>query len=173
MKSLVRWISSLVVVLVAIPAVAGNIGFLDRDRAIKGVKEGQRQLRILDAWANERSDEVEAIRDRVVELTQQVGSQRNVASADVVARLERDLLQAQRDLEDAGRALRFDFEKKQNELLVKVALNVRTVAKEYAEANGFDAIFTIESQPLVYINDSVIITDTVIKLYNERFPLED
>ena len=52
-----------------------------------------------------------------------------------------------------------------------VATRVRDLAGEYASSNGFDAIFMLESQPLVYIANSAIITDAVIKLYDERFPI--
>jgi len=47
----VRWILTLVAAFVAIPVMAGNVGFLDTERAIKTVKEGQRQLQILGEWA--------------------------------------------------------------------------------------------------------------------------
>ena len=58
MRISVRWIFTFVAVFAAIPAVAGNVGFLDSERAIKTVKEGQRQLQILDTWATQKSDEV-------------------------------------------------------------------------------------------------------------------
>lgn len=172
MQIIVRWILVLSVVFAAIPAAAGNIAFLNTERAIKTVKEGQRQYQALDAWSNERADEVEAMQNRVTELTQQLNSQRTVASIDAVGQLEKDLLQAQRDLEDAGRKLQRDFEAKQMELLSRVATRVRDMASDYAEANGFDAIFMLESQPLVYIADSAVITDAVIRLYDEQFPIE-
>ena len=172
MQIIVRWIFILVAVSAAIPVVAGNIGFLDTERAIKTVNEGQRQFQALDAWAKQRGDEVEALQNRMAELTQQFNAQRNVASADAIQRLETDLVQAQRDLEDAGRILKRDFEAKQRELLALVATRVRTVASEYAEASGFDAIFPLESQPLVYLADSAVITDAVIELYNERYPID-
>lgn len=172
MQIIVRWILVLSVVFAAIPAAAGNIAFLNTERAIKTVKEGQRQYQALDAWSNERADEVEAMQNRVTELTQQLNTQRTVASIDAVGQLEKDLLQAQRDLEDAGRKLQRDFEAKQMELLSRVATRVRDVAGEYAEANGFDAIFMLESQPLVYIAESAVITDVVIRIYDERFPID-
>jgi len=172
MQIIVRWILALSVVFAAIPAAAGNIAFLNTERAIKTVKEGQRQHQALDAWANQRADEVDAIQNRVTELTQRLNTQRTVASIDVIRQLEKDLLQAQRDLEDAGRILQRDFEAKKMELLTQVATRIRDVASDYAEANGFDAIFRFESQPLVYIADSAVITDAVIRLYDERFPIE-
>ncbi len=172
MQALARWISALVIVAAAAPATAGRVGFLDTQGAIRGVAEGRRQLAILDAWANQRSDQYEAVQQRVTELGRQLEAQRPVASAETLARLERELVQAQRDLEDAGRNLRRDLEAKQRELLAAVATRVREIASEYAAANGFDAVFSIEAQPLIYIADSVVITDAVIRLYDERFPVE-
>ena len=167
-----RGILALIAVFVAIPAVAGNVGFLDSERAIKTVKEGQRQLQILNEWANQKSDSVEGMQSRVAELTQQLNTQRTVASADAIRQLEDELLQAQRRFEDAGRTLQRDFEAKQRELLALVATRVRDLAGEYASSNGFDAIFMLESQPLVYISNSAVITDAVIQLYDERFPID-
>ena len=172
MQIIVRWISILFAVFAAIPAVAGSVAFLDTERAIKTVKEGQRQYQVLDAWANQRADEVEAKQNRVTELTQRLNTQQTVASADATRKLETDLLRAQRDLEDVGRALQSDFQSKQRELLDQVAARVRTVAAEYAAANGVDAIFILETQPLVYIAESAVITDVVIQLYDEQFPIE-
>ena len=172
MQVFMRWILTLVAAFVAIPVMAGNIGFLDTERAIRGVKEGQRQLQILDEWATQKSNDVEQMQSRVAELTQQLNAQRTVASADAIRKLEDDLLVAQRNVEDAGRALQRDFEAKQRELLALVATRVRDLAGEYASANGFDAIFMFESQPLVYIANSAVITDPVIQLYDERYPID-
>jgi len=169
MKNSVRWILTVVVVCAAIPAAAGDVGFLDSERAIKTVKEGQRQMQALNEWSDQKADEVERMRSRVADLTQQLNAQRTVASPDAVRQLEDELLQAQRAFEDAGRALQRDFEAKQRELLALVATRVRDLAGEYAEANGFDAVFMLESQPLVYIASSAVITDAVIQLYNERY----
>ena len=172
MQIILRWFFILFAVVAATPTLAGNVGFLDSERAIKTVKEGQRQYQVLDAWANQRADAVQALQNRVTELTQRLNNQRTVASSDAVRQLENDLLQAQRSLEDARRALQRDFEAKKMELLARVATRIRDVAGEYAEANDFDAIFLFESQPLVYVTESALITDAVIRLYDERFPIE-
>jgi Skp family chaperone for outer membrane proteins len=171
MQVFVRGILTLVATFAAIPVVAGNVGFLDSERAIKTVKEGQRQLRILDEWATQKSNEVETMQGRVAELQQQLNAQRTVASTEAIQQIEKELLQAQRVFEDAGRTLQRDFEAKQRELLSQVATRVRDLAGEYAAANGFDAIFMLESQPLIYIAESSVITDAVIRLYDERFPI--
>ncbi len=172
MKALAGWISTLFVVFVAAPVAAGNVGFLDTEEAIRNVQEGKRQLAILDAWAGQKSDQVGGLENHVAELTQQLRSQRAVASEETTARLEKDLLQAQRDLEDAQRVVRREFEVKQRELLAEVATRIRDVASEYAAANGIDAVFALDTQPLVYIADSAVITKAVIRLYDEKYPVD-
>ena len=114
----------LAAILVAAPAFAGKIGFLDTERAIKSVKEGQRQLRILDEWSNQKADEVEALRDRTNEIAEQINAQRTIASEEAMRELEDEFLRAKRQFEDAGRALQREFEAKQEELLARVATRV-------------------------------------------------
>ena len=172
MKAFVRWIFILVALFAAIPAMAGKVGFLDTERAIKTVREGQRQYKALAAWGNKRSDEVEAIQKRVADLAREYNLQRAVASPDAISQLENELLQVQRELEDAGRELQRDYEVAQREYLSQVATRVREVASEYAAANDFDAVFMFESQPLVYVSDSALITNAVIQLYNKKYPVE-
>lgn len=172
MQSVMRWVSIVAILFASLPASAGKIGFLDTETVIRGVQEGRRQLAILDEWGNRKSDEIEAVRDRVVALGRQLEEQRPVASQEAIEQLEKDLLQAQRNLEDAGRALRRELEEKQRELLAEVAIRVRIVATDFGNANGFDAIFPLDAQPLVFIADSAIVTDEVIRLYDQRYPVE-
>jgi len=172
MKAITRWILVGIVVCAAIPAVAGNVGFLDVERAVSSVKEGQRQLQALEAWGSPRRQQLEAMRSQVVELTKQLDAQRTIATADVIKELENGLLQAQRALEDSGRAFNRDIESKQNEFFAQVAMRVGSVSSEYAAANGFDAIFVLNAQPLVYVAATVDITDVVIELYDERYPVD-
>jgi Skp family chaperone for outer membrane proteins len=172
MQITARRVFFLIALFAALPAMAGKVGFLDTDRAIKSVKEGQRQMQALDTWANERADEVERLRQRPPEIASQIDTQRRIASEEVIRGLEQDLLQARRDFEDATRALQRDFEAKQKELMAQVATRVRDLAREYAEANGFDAILPFETIPLVYVTEEVIITEAVIRLYDQRYPVD-
>jgi Skp family chaperone for outer membrane proteins len=172
MRAYVRWIITIGAVLAAVPATAGGIGFLDTQRAVRSVKEGQRQMQALDAWANRRADEIEAMRNRAEELTQQLAAQRTIATDEAIRELEEELIEAERELEDAGRALQRDFEAKQRELLSQVASRVRDIAGEFAVANELDAVVAFETLPLVYVAESALITEDVIRLYDERYPLD-
>jgi Skp family chaperone for outer membrane proteins len=157
--------------LVTAPALAGSIGFVDAERAVASVKEGQAKLSEFEAWAEPERQRVEALGARVNDLRQQINQQSAVAAEDALQEMRERELSARREYEDAGRAFQRQLEIKQNEFLGAVAVKVGTVASEYGEANGFDAIFVLNAQPLVYVSESADLTDTIIKLYDERFPL--
>lgn len=170
MRAVSRSVVVLLVLMVAIPATAGKIGFLDAEKAVSTVKRGQAQLKALDDWARPRQEQVARLRDHAVELTNQLAAQRNVASAEAVAKLEGDAVKARRAFEDANRTFTRDMDAKQNEMLGDVALKIGEVASEYGKTNDFDAIFMLKAQPLAYIADAADVTDTVIRLFDEKYP---
>ncbi len=172
MRFLMRWVLVLLMVLTTAPAFAGKVGFLDVEKAVSTTQQGQVQVKALEDWARPRQAQLEQLRTRVVELTNQLAAQRSVASAEAVAQLEKDVVQARREFEDAGRAFNRDIDSKQGEMLGDVALRLGQVASEYGKANDFDAIFTLQAQPLIYIADAANVTDIVIRLFDERYPVK-
>jgi len=134
------------------------------------VEEGKVQIGQLEDWATPERAKVERLAQRVNELREQIDSQRRVATPEILGQLEQDELRARRAFEDARREFERQLEQKQNEFLSDVAVKVGRVASDYAKANDFDAVFVLTAQPLVYISESADLTDTVIRLYNERFP---
>jgi len=156
--------------LVAAPASAGKVGFVDAERAVAEVDEGRAKIRELDEWAKPRRDRLDQLSARISELRQEIAQKQPIASQEAVQALQQDELQARRDFEDSRRDFERELDQKQNEFLADVAVKVGTVASEYGQANDYDAIFVLKAQPLVYVRESADLTDTVIRLYNERFP---
>lgn len=157
--------------LATAPVLAGSIGFVDAERAVASVKEGQAKLREFEAWAEPERQRVEALQARMNDLRQQINQQSAVAAEEALQELRQRELDARREFEEARRAFQRQLEAKQNEFLGDVAVKVGTVASEYGKTNGYDAIFVLNAQPLVFVAESADITDTIIKLYDERFPL--
>lgn len=168
----VRDLAVLAMLLLATaPVLAGNIGFVDAERAVASVKEGQAKLREFEAWAEPERQRVDALRTKMNDLREQINQQSAVAAEEALQQLRQQELDARREFEEARREFQRQLEVKQNEFLGDVAVKVGTVASEYGKANGLDAIFVLNAQPLVYVAESADITDTIIKLYDERFPL--
>ena len=171
------WFSRFAVVAlllsVAWPAVAaGTIGFVDAERAVLEVDQGRARVAELEAWAAPRREEIRVLQQQAVELRQRIASQQRVASEETLRTLDEELRVATREFEDERRAFQRELDRKQNEFLADVAVKIGQVATDYAREHGYEAVFVLTAQPLVYVSEDADLTDTVIRLYNERFPVE-
>jgi len=171
MKRRVLLVLLVVSIVAGGPLFAGKIGFVDARRAVSEVDEGQVKLKQLDGWAGPQREELLELSARLGEIQGQVAKQSAVGSEESIVRLRDEETRLRRAFED--KKLKFDRElnAKTDEFLADVAVKVGTVASDYGKANGFDAIFMKNAQPLIYISDQSELTDTVIRLYNVRFPV--
>jgi Skp family chaperone for outer membrane proteins len=173
MRNVLRLVVVVGLMVIALPATAGKIGFVDAERAVAQVKEGKAQLEALEQWAAPRRTEVQGLADKVAELRRQIAQQRGVATEESLERLNQQELEARRAFEDGRRDFERELNTKQEEFLGDVAVKVGKVASDYGKANDFDAIFVLNAQPLIYVAEGADLTDTVIRLYDERFPVSN
>jgi len=150
---------------------AGKIGFVDARRAVSEVDEGRQKLKELDTWSAPRREEILELSARLGEIQGQVAKQSAIASESSLVRLREEETRFRRELEDKKRKFDRELNAKTDEFLADVAVKIGTVASDYGKANGFDAIFMKNAQPLIYISDQSELTDTVVRLYNVRFPV--
>ena len=161
----------LVVLLAAIPATAGKIGFVDAERAISEVEEAKQIFDELRSWQDPQQARLDSLRQRVMVLREQLAREQDSASPEAVQVIERNELDARRTFEDARREYERELEEKNNAFLSEIASKIGAIGAEYGEANDFDAVFLLTAQPMVYVAESSNITDLVVEMYNERFPV--
>ncbi len=160
----------LVVLLTTIPAMAGKIGFVDAERAVSQVDEGQKKFDELRAWQDPQQARLDSLRQRVMVLREQLAREQDSASPEAIQAIERNELDARRAFEDAARNYERELEERKNAFIGELASKIGEVGAEYGKANDYDAVFLLTAQPMVYVADSADITSLVVELYNERYP---
>jgi len=162
---------SLIVLLSALPATAGRIGFVNAETAIAEVDEGKAEFEKLRAWQDPKQANLDRLRDRVVALRQQLADAQDSATQEELSSIQRNEIDAMRAFEDARLDYERDLDEKKNKFLSVIASKIGAVGTEYAKANDFDAVFLLTAQPMVYVSEAADITDEVIKAYNQRYPV--
>ena len=61
--------------------------------------------------------------------------------------------------------------RKQQGLLRELGGKLQEIITKYADQNRYTAVFIFNPNELAYMATSADITDTVIKLYNEKYPV--
>jgi Skp family chaperone for outer membrane proteins len=93
------------------------------------------------------------------------------APDNTLVELNRRLVATQREFEDKQRISKRDFEAKQQALRIDLGGKLQEVITKYADANRYTAVFVLNPNELAYFAESADITETVIKLYNEKYPV--
>ncbi len=170
-----RWIPAVVALtlLVALPVSAGKIGFVNAEQAVAQVDEGKQKFEELRAWQQPQQARLDGLRDRVMALRQQLTREQETATPDQLSVIERNELEARRAFEDARREYERELEARKDAFLDEIAVKISALGKEFAEANDYDAVFLMTAQPMVYVSEAADLTDEVIAMYNERYPVTD
>jgi len=161
----------LVLLLAALPATAGKIGFVDAEAAVAQVDEGKKKIAELQSWQAPYHARLDRLREQVLALSDQINSQQGSATPEALAEMERRQIDAMREFEDARREYERELESKKTRVLADIASKIGAIGGEYAKANDFDAIFLLGGQPMMYVAEQVNLTSVVVEIYNKRYPV--
>ncbi|MGV8042004.1 MAG: OmpH family outer membrane protein [Thermoanaerobaculaceae bacterium] len=147
-----------------------RIGFVDVERAIVAIDEGKAKLKDLETWAKPRQEELQKLGKEINDLQGELVSKRGVASQEALDQIQQRLVAKQRQFEDRQRVTKRDFEERQDAVLRELGGKMQQVIQGYAEKSGYAAVFLFKPNEVAYLAPSSDLTDTVVKLYNEKHP---
>jgi len=153
------------------PELPTKIAFVYVQKAIATTDEGKIKLKQLEDWAKPRQQELENLNKEINDLKAEIMSKQGMANDDSVADLNRRLVARQREFEDRQRVTKRDFEERQQGLLRDMGGRLQEIITKYADQNRYTAVFIFKPDDLAYLANSADITDTVIKLFNEKYPV--
>ncbi|MFI5142780.1 MAG: OmpH family outer membrane protein [Thermoanaerobaculales bacterium] len=148
-----------------------KLGFVDVERALASTDEGKVQLKALDEWARPRRDEINQLGQAVNDLQRELMTKQGSASEDVLSALNRQFIAKKRELEDKQRDAKRDFDLKQTTVLKELGGKLQQVIAKFADANRYTAVFILKADDLAYLAKTAELTETVVKLYNESYPV--
>jgi outer membrane protein len=148
-----------------------KIAFVYVQKALASTDEGKVRLKELDDWARPRQDELARLDKEVNDLRGEIATRQGAAGDEALGDLNRRLVAKQREFEDRQRLAKRDFEEKQQGLLRELGGKLQEIITKYADQNRYTAVFILNPNDLAYLATSADITETVIKLYNEKYPL--
>jgi outer membrane protein len=152
------------------PVTPTKIAFVDVEKAVALIEEGKARFLELQGWARPRQDELAKLNSEVNQLGEELNAKRGAVADAELGELNRRLVAKQREFEDKQRIAKRDFEAKQSVVLRELGGKLNEVISRYARETGYDAVFILKANDVAYLSASIDITDTVIKLYNEKYP---
>jgi len=152
-------------------AAPTKFAFVLVQRALASTEEGKVRMKELDTWAQPRQEELAKLDREINDLKGEIITKQGAANDDSLGDLQRRLVAKQRDFEDRQRIAKRDFEARRQTLLKELGGKLQELINKYATENNLAVVFIINPDQLAYLAPSVDITDALIKLYNDRYPL--
>ena len=152
-------------------APAGDkIGFVNTLAILQGTAEGRQQLTEMESYRNQKQQEMQTQSEELQALRQQYESQSRMLNPDTAAQMEQEIASKDRQLRRMQEDFEIDLNQRQSELLNRMSEKIQALIAEYAQQNGFGAIF-LQSPSLPYFAPALDITANVIKIYDEKYPV--
>lgn len=151
----------------AIPVA--KIGIVDTTAVLQGTAEGRAALASLEQFVNQKQTELENLQTELDTLRREYDSKFRMLNPDTLAEMQRAIAEKERQLTRAREDVEGAVTDRQNELLSRMSDKIQTVIGEYAEQNGFGAVF-LGSPGIPFIADRLDITSEIVKAYDVKFP---
>lgn len=146
-----------------------KIGFVSSQEILYRTNEGSEGLQQLETYMTQKRTEFETKNRELADLQQEFQTRRPTLSQDAASEMQRRINQKQVELQRFQEDIQSDLNDRQNGLLEGISQKVQQVIEEYAQQNGYDAVF-IRDQSQAYVAPALDVTQDIIKLYNEKFP---
>jgi outer membrane protein len=139
-----------------------KIGYVNSERVMREANLAKVAQAKLETEFSKREKELKDLETRLRGAAEKLEKDSPTLSENERGRRQRDLVEADRDLQRKRREFQEDLNSRKNEELAQVLERANKVVKQVAESEKYDVIL----QEAVYINPKYDITDKVIKALN-------
>jgi outer membrane protein len=159
----------------AAPATIGpaKIGWLNLEEVIYTCDDGKREFTELQKYMEKKQTELDTMKKELETLKNQLSVQgsklTDEAQADLEARIESKNTEIERFQTDTQK----DIDNRRTKVTNYVGRRMLSVLEKIAKEKGLSAVLYISSSRDAYIDPSLLITDEVVKAYNQAYAAAD
>lgn len=157
--------------LLAGPAAAAEsvrIAVVNQQRALASSNEGRAAEKALKSLMQKKRTQLEPLEQELKRQQEEFESQKYVLSRSALEERKLDLLKRQRDLERSMREAEDDLEIENRRLMQPLVKRIEQALSEIGKEKDFTVILETKSTAVLYAEESIDITDLVIRKLNKK-----
>ena len=164
---------TLLTALGATPAFADlKIGYVELQRALAEVGEGQQAKAKLKAEIDKKKVEFEAEQKKLREDGMVLDRQASAMSEEVRIEKMKQLQGRVMQMTDKGQKLQVEFVEKERVELKKIFDKMDPIVAAIAKRDGLSVVFEKTDSGLVFAESSLDVTNELVRTYNEKYPVK-
>ncbi len=152
--------------------VDAKIAFVNTTVILQSVGEGKKGLAEMEQYVASQRRPLDEKSSELETLKSQYASQARMLNPDTAAEMQRTISEKEQQLRRLQEDLELEVNGRQDQFLVAMSEKIQGLITEFAEQNGYGAVF-MQSPQLPFLNSALDITETIIRLYDEKYPVAD
>ncbi len=157
----------------AVAAAGAKIGVINVQLAMSNTQEGRTVSEELRVRFDPRRNELERLGHEFQDLERQLETQSRTLSAEARNQLIRQIEQKRKQGQRMQEDLQEEIQQAQSDYLGAMGQKLQRVINDYAQQNGLSVVLNLApGGPAVYVAPGVDITNQVIRLYDQTYPVQ-
>jgi outer membrane protein len=148
--------------------VPAKIAIINIQQAIAESAEGKKEAVTLSNKANAKKTELEKLQKDIEAMQKQLQDQATTLNDDAKAQLARQIDQKTKDLQRQQQDAQEEFQNLQNEVVNRIGRKMLRVLEQYANEQGYTAIFDVSSAQsgVLWYTPASNVTTEIIRRYD-------
>ncbi|RME68489.1 MAG: OmpH family outer membrane protein [Nitrospirae bacterium] len=149
-----------------------KVAYVDLQKALNECMAGKEAKETLEKEKAQKQKEIEKKEKQIDALKAEIEAKKAVLSQEALQKKQDDLDRLLRELKRFVQDANDELQKKQQQYTNKILSELVSVVNEIGKQRGYTIIFERVPGVLLYVDESLDITDEVIKLYDQKYQKE-
>jgi Skp family chaperone for outer membrane proteins len=152
---------------------AGKIVWVNAEQAVYSCDEGKNEYGEIQKYVDEKNTEMSNMRKEYDSLNNQLNVQGAKLTDEARADLQYQISVKETALQRFQQDTQADITNKRNRADAYILKRMQPVIEKIARERGYAAVLNLDAQSIrdIWIDETLIITDDVIKAYNATYPV--
>ena len=147
-----------------------RLGFINLERALAEVQEGKSLFGELQVFIDKKNLELKNRQDDLSKRQEQLRTQERTLSEDSKLEIQKDIEEKRTGLTRFQEDTSKEIDRRQNANVQRIGQKMQPIIQAYAKEKGLTAIVIWSPQLYAYVDETVNVTDEIIKRYDAQHP---
>jgi outer membrane protein len=152
-------------------AQAGKVVWVNMETAVFSCDEGKNELAGVQNFVDEKNGELEKLKKEFESLQNTLNVQGPKLTDEAAADMQYEIAVKNTELERFREDTQREINNKRDRTFAYVGRRMQLVIDKFAREKGFAAVVNIDPNRDIWIDETLNITDDVVKAYNATYPV--
>ncbi|MBX3018114.1 MAG: OmpH family outer membrane protein [Bdellovibrionaceae bacterium] len=156
-----------VTLLMAAPALAQKVGFVDVQKAVQATSQGKKAKATLDGEFKKRKDTLDKKKADIEKMGQDLEKKKSVLSEEVLGKKQMELQEEMMKFQKQVGENQMEIQKKEEELVGPILEKMKGVIESVAKEKGYAMVLEKKAQNVLFSVADADLTDDVVKAFEK------